>query len=212
MLGGNLPLVSMYKNPLDGRKYVAEFIATLTLTLAVSVSLQSSLPVGTPVIAALVVGVFVYCIGSLSGAHINPAVTIGLWSIGQLKKERVPGYLVAQFVGASAAIILSMQLVGDMPNLVVEDTVTVCWAEAVGAFVLLFGIGGVVYGKVPPAASGLVIGTSLLIGILLAVAGGTNGVLNPAVGLGIGSLSFHYVLGPVLGGIAGSWVAKYLFG
>jgi glycerol uptake facilitator protein len=52
------------------------------------------------------VAMAVYAVGRISGAHLNPAVTIGLASIGSFPWSQVPGYLVAQLVGAFAGAIL----------------------------------------------------------------------------------------------------------
>lgn len=54
----------------------------------------------------LAVAVAVYCVGRISGAHINPAVTLGLASIGELEWARVPLYVGAQMVGAILGAIL----------------------------------------------------------------------------------------------------------
>ena len=70
-------------------------------------------------------------------------------------------------------------------------------------------IGAVVLGLVPAAASGLVIGGSLLLGVSWA-AHTSNGVLNPAVALGIGSFSAAYIWGPILGAVIGTIVCAYL--
>ncbi len=67
------------------KKYFAEFLGTLILALAVSLSLKGGFPVSTPVIAALALGTGVYSMGALSGAHFNPAITIGL---AVIKKSR----------------------------------------------------------------------------------------------------------------------------
>ena len=67
------------------KAYIAEAIGTFGLTFAVALSLTGGFPIPTPVLAGLVLGLFVYSIGHISGTHINPAVTIGLWSVGKIK-------------------------------------------------------------------------------------------------------------------------------
>ncbi|MCC7021008.1 MAG: MIP family channel protein [Ardenticatenales bacterium] len=60
-------------------------------------------PVGIALAFGLVVMVMIHATGHLSGAHLNPAVTIGLWSSGRFPAPLVPIYLIAQLVGAVAA-------------------------------------------------------------------------------------------------------------
>src|ERR671912_400604 len=52
------------------------------------------------------VAMAVYAVGRISGAHLNPAVTIGLATIGSFSWAEVPGYLAAQMVGAIAGAVL----------------------------------------------------------------------------------------------------------
>src|SRR5436305_1212869 len=54
----------------------------------------------------LAVAVAVYCVGTISGAHINPAVTLGLAAIGDFPWARVPGYIAAQMIGAFLGAIV----------------------------------------------------------------------------------------------------------
>lgn len=194
-------------------KYIAEILGTFTLVLAVSLSLLGKIgALPTPLIAAVVVGIFVYTIGAISGAHLNPAVTIGLWSIKKVKAKEAALYIIAQLIGAVAAMMLLAAFAFDETKVTVQaDILTLC-AEIIGTFFLGFGICSVVYGKVADMASGIVIGGSLLLGILIAAGLGSNGVLNPAVAFGIGSAGPMYLLGPIVGSVAAmqlyKWMAK----
>lgn len=183
------------------KKYIAEGFGTFCLALAVGVSLASLFPVSTPVIAALTLGLLVYTIGTISGTHINPAVTIGLWSLKKISTRDAGWYIIAQFIGAALALFFVRTLVH--PTLLpIANTFNVFLAELVGTFFFTFGIAAVVYEKVPAALSGIVVGGSLLLGISLA-APLSNGILNPAVAWGIGSFSVMYVLGPIVGSLLG---------
>lgn len=191
------------------KKYLAEMAGTFGLTLVVALSLAGAFPVPTPVLAALTLGLFVYSIGHVSGAHINPAVTLGAWSLGKISGKDVAGYLVAQFVGAGIALAVVASVV-TIPALAVGSSMMVGIAESLGTFFFTFGVASVVYGKAPDMLSGIVVGGSLLLGITIAALLGSNGVLNPAVAFGIGSLSLMYVLGPVVGAVLGMQAYKYL--
>lgn len=189
---------------------IAESIGCGTLTLAVLVGLNGSTPMPVPLMAGLTLLLFVYTIGSVSGSHINPAVTIGLWSIKKIQLTDAAQYIVAQIVGALVAVLLVSLLGLTVSIPMVGHSITILYTEVLGTAVLVFGISGVVYKKVDAAAAGIVIGGSLLLGISIA-SSASNGVLNPAVAIGIQSISWMYLLGPIVGGILGAHVGKYLF-
>ena len=191
------------------KKYFAEFVGTWLFSLAVALSLAGKFPVATPVIAALTLGLFVYTIGSISGAHLNPAVTIGLWTIKKIATTDAVKYIIAQFLGAGATYFLAPSLAATA-SLTALNSAAVGSAEFFGAIIFMFGIAAVVYGKVPVDASGATVGGSLLIGLSLAAAIGSNAVLNPAMALAIGSFSWLYVLAPIAGSIAGMNLYKWL--
>ncbi|HYL73095.1 MAG TPA: aquaporin [Bryobacteraceae bacterium] len=190
------------------KKYLAEFLGTFALALAVGLSLTGKFPVPTPVIAGLTLGICVYTLGAISGTHINPAITIGLLAIGKINVKDAALYLVAQFAGGGAAYFLTAVILGSHPPVAAVDSVAVFGAEALGTFWLAVGVGSVVLGKAPAAAAGLTIGGSLLLGISFA-APISNGVLNPAVALGIGSFSLMYVLGPIVGAAVAMLLYKF---
>lgn len=196
------------------KKYVAEFFGTFVLTLVVALSLAGTFGVPTPVLAGLTLALFVYTIGPISGAHINPGVTIGLWLIGKIKGNEAINYLLAQFLGAGVAHIIVLLLKGWGSFVNVQNTLTggivVGFAEIVGMIIFTFGIAAVIFNKVPVVLSGAVIGGSLFIGITIASLLGSNGILNPAVALGIGSFNFMYLVGPIFGAYLGMNLYKRL--
>ncbi len=191
-------------------KYIGEAVGTLVLTLVVALALVGTFAVSVAVLAALTLGLFVYSLGHLSGTHINPAVTIGAWSIGKVSTDDMIKYVIAQALGAGAALLIVQMLVAETPDLVVGSGLGVGLAELIGTALFTFGIASVVYGKTPAVMSGLVIGGSLLLGIAVASLLGSNGVINPAVALGIGSFNIMYVLGPIFGSVLGMQVYKRL--
>ncbi len=193
------------------KKYIAEALGTFALTLVVALSVAGKFPVSTPVLAGLVVALFVYSIGHVSGAHLNPAVTLGLWSIKKIKTADALNYIGSQFVGACLALFLVSSwpnLV--MPALVVKNTWQVGLAELIGTLLFTFGIASVVFERANSLASGIVIGGSLLLGITVSSLMGSNGVLNPAVAFGVGSFGVMYALAPIVGSFLGMKLYKYL--
>ena len=81
------------------KKYLAELLGTFTLTLAVLTSLALVTGVPGPLLAGLTLGLFVYTVGSISGAHLNPAITIGLWSVHKISGSEATRYILIQFLG-----------------------------------------------------------------------------------------------------------------
>lgn len=190
------------------QKYLAEFIGALGLTLAVIISLGGAISLPTPVIAALTLCLFVYSVGHISGAHLNPAVTIGLLSLRKINLRDAVGYIISQFLGAGAALYIGRLMVSS-PSMLVVNSPAVFLSELIGTFFFAFGIASAVFGKAPTNMSGIVVGGSLLLGISLASVL-SNGVLNPAVALGIGSFSWSYLFGPIAGSLLGMWAFNFL--
>lgn len=96
--------------------YFAEFLGTALLILLgdgvvanVVLARSKGQNSGWIVIATgwgLAVALAVYCVGSISGAHLNPAITLALTAIGKFEAAKVPGYLAAQFAGAFVGAVL----------------------------------------------------------------------------------------------------------
>lgn len=194
---------------LKSHALAAELIGTFLLTLTVSVSVAGHLPLPAPVVAGLTLGVIVFLFGGMSGAHVNPAVTIGLLSVKKISASAAAAYIVAQVLGALIAMFLSQFLTGTTTGITAGDSPLIAVSEAIGAAILVLGVSSVVHKKTPEDASGFVIGASLLLGALTASAG-SNGIVNPAVAIGLGSISWSYILGPVVGGIVAAWVYRDL--
>lgn len=193
------------------RSYAAESIGTFMLALMVHLGLQSQFPVATAVLAALTLGTMVYVFGSISGTHINPSVTVGLWSVGKISARDACFYILAQCIGGAVAFIVGNVLIGSPIITPVSNLPLVYVCEAFGAAILVLGVSSVVWGKAPAPAAGLTIGSSLLLGILVASTR-SNGVLNPAVAIGIGSVSLPYLVAPLVGGVIAAWGYKVVVG
>ena len=192
-------------------KYIAEALGTCVLTLIVALSVAGVFPVSTAVLAAVTLGLFVYTLGHVSGTHLNPAVTLGLLSIGKIHAKDAGGYIASQVIGALVAMLIARMFV-PLAGLqgIQSQAVHIGLGELIGAFVFGFGIAAVVYDRAVKEFSGFVIGGSLFIGIALAALMGTNGILNPAVAIGINSFNIMYLVGPIAGAVLGMQTFKYL--
>lgn len=193
------------------RTYAAEFLGTFLLTLSVSVSIVAPTTIPTPAIAGLTLMILVYVLGPVSGAHVNPAVTVGLWAVHKIKSAQALGYIVAQCLGAAAVAPILTALGVTNAHLAANGGIGIGIAEAFGAAFLVMGVSSVVYGKTNDSAAGLTIGGSLFLGAS-AASMVSNGIVNPAVAIGLGSVSLTYLVAPLVGGFLAAegyrWLVK----
>ncbi len=186
-------------------KYIVECIGAFVLSFVVLAAVSGgSAPIAVPVIAGLTLGLFVYTIGSISGSHINPAVTIGLLSIKKITTNDAVMYIVAQILGAAFAIVVAKFLSVSLPS-AAPGTFNLggSLAELFGAFVFAWGVAAVVYGKVRDDMSGFVVGGSLLLGLLVSSLAGGIGILNPAVAFALNAVTLTSIVAPVIGAVLG---------
>ena len=158
----------------------------------------------------------VAALGHVSGAHVNPAITLGLAITRKFPWAFVPAYLAAQLIGAvlgSLAVWLTfgdeartkLHFAATAPTAGVGDLRAIA-VEALVTFVLAFVVVSVATDKrAAAAAAPLAVGFALTAGVLIA-GPITGGAVNPARALGPmivpGSFSsfYVYVIGPILGG------------
>jgi glycerol uptake facilitator protein len=198
--------------------YIGEFIGTMILIIlgdgvVAGVLLRNSKAENSGWIVitfgwAMAVAVAVYCVGQFSGAHINPAVTIAFAATGQFEWALVPGYIIAQFLGAFVGgVIVWLAYLAHWPETedaglklgvfctapAIYNTPANVITEIIGTFVLVFGVSGFIAnaGAVPGDAAA-VIGSGinpllvglLVLGIGLSLGGPTGYAINPARDLG----------------------------
>jgi len=135
-----------------------------------------------------IVVVTVYVFGYISGNHINPAVTLGLAVTGKFPWKSVPGYLIAQVLGATAGAFAIVGVLGQKASElglgVASYAETTPWgqaffAEFIGTFMLVFAVFGVIHRKATPGWAGLAIGF-VVFAVIIVVAPATSASINPA--------------------------------
>lgn len=213
------------------RRLLAELLGTLLLVLAATgtsvVGAYTSVEMGRAaevVAPGLMLMAIILSMGRLSGAHLNPAVTVGFALRQEFPWRRVPGYLVAQLVGATAAVVLLAVVFGRVGGLgATTPGAGVGDGQAlVVEIVLTFGLFTVIAGT---ASSAQNVGplSALAVGGYLAMAGlwsspVSGASMNPARSLGpdlvLGDWSafWIYVVGPLLGAVLAVGCAVLLRG
>ncbi len=214
---------------LDVRRLVAESLGTFFLVLigpgAVMVDRYSGGALGQTGIAlafAFVVTTMVYALGHLSGAHINPAVTIGLWSTRRFPLREVVPYVIAQVSGAVAAsgtlratLGLLAHLGATLPSISIKSAFVV---EALLSFALMFVIMAVATDdRVADGFAGIAVG--LTVGFCALTGGPLTGAsMNPARSLGpalVGGVwtgHWIYWAAPILGMVGAARTYDFLRG
>lgn len=190
------------------KKLIAEFLGTFTLALGVVASIYSG-TIATQVLAAMILGVFVYSIGWLSGCHINPAVTLGLLLIKRIKQDEAVKYILAQ-LAAGLSVLLVVGFLGWKLDPILPASTEALLFEFIGMILFTFGIGMVAAGKVSDVMSGVVVGTSLFLGLSFALMGGAAAILNPAVAVALRTTVIGYYVVDILGALLGFQLADYL--
>ncbi len=183
---------------------VAEFIGTFLLTIAI-MGLQ-----GNPFYVAFAIAGIVLMVGMISGAHLNPAITVGAWVTRKINSVRALTYVVAQVLGAGLAFTTlkmfleaapqqatesSAMLGQSAPQLFKVATLTdknqwaVFFIELIAAAIFTFGVAAIVRGNQGRLTSAFTVGLSLLVaGVFGIITGGyvlANSVFNPAAAVAL---------------------------
>jgi glycerol uptake facilitator protein len=192
---------------------LAEFIGTLTLVLIVlSVSLYR-FPFFTAIAAGVTVAVFVSAFSKIGAGHLNPAVSLGLWTIRQSSLLKTISFIIAQLLAGLAGWQiyekLTEQALKNNTTAGLEWNWTVFGAEFIGAFIFGIAVSAVVTQKIQGYQQAYTIGAGLFLG--LTVAGlASAAILNPAVALGTRSLDINYAVASILGFTIASVLVAYV--
>ena len=219
----------MTTDRIDPRRWVAEGIGTFFLVFAGPGAAMANAHshgmvghVGVALAFAFVIVAMICAVGHLSGAHLNPAVTVGFWASGRFPGREVLPYVVSQCLGAIAAAALlraTMGLVGDMGATLPSIAIGSAFAlELAMSFGLMFVVMAVatddrVAGGTAALAVGFTVGFCALTGGTL-----TGASMNPARSLGpalVGGLwraIGSYWLAPTMGAVVAAKSYEYLRG
>ena len=216
----------------EGRRLFSELLGTFFLVLvAVGGGMVNArfggnaVPYAARVVApALMVAAVILFMGTVSGAHLNPAVSVAFALRGNFPWRRVPAYIVAQFLGAVLATLLLWALIGKqgsagltLPGPGISATTAMLWE-----LVLTTGLVSVILGTASGAQQ---IGPLAAVGVAsyIALAGlwgsPVSGAsmnparsLGPALVLGDWTAWWAYLVGPVAGGMVAVGIAYVLRG
>jgi len=190
------------------RRCAAELLGTFALVAigpgAVMVASRTHAfgPTGVALAFGLAVTIIVASSGHLSGAHINPAVTIGFWSVGRFRAGNVVPYIFAQCVGAIAASFLCGWILGPvggfgitLPSLAIPQSfvVEMGYTGLLGFVIMSVATDD----RTPTAVAPFAIGATVFAGAL---------VTGPLTG---GSFNPARSLGPAVA--SGNWTAHWLY-
>ena len=183
-----------------------------------------------------------YAVGQFSGAHLNPAVTLGLWINGNISGSDVPNYLIGEFLGAMIGAVLvfvtyfqhfaetedpGLKLAVFSTGPAIRNPLFNMLTEIIGTMVLVLGILAITDpGNKGPAVSGLgtLLVALLVFGIGLSLGGPTGYAINPARDLGPriihailpipgkGPSDWGYSWIPVLGPLIGGAIGALIYG
>ena len=218
------------------KRYISELIGTLVLVLfgcgSAAIAGSALGAVGIALAFGLSIVAMAYVIGDISGCHINPAVSIGMWIDGRLETKDLIIYITFQCIGAIIAIAILVAIINSAPSLggyattglgqngfgsassVGIDVVGAIIVEIILTFVFVFTVLGVTKKAENSAVAGIVIGLTLafvhIMGIPL-----TGTSVNPARSLApalfLGGQALNQVWVFILAPIVGAIIAGFLY-
>lgn len=189
---------------------VAEFVGTFLLAAAVIAGQ------GQPIIVLFAFVGIVLAVGALSGAHVNPAITIGAWVTRKISAARALIYIVAQVLGAMLALVVLSAFVNAAPEPTGEAALygqqavslfkaaaipeahqwVVFFAELLGATIFGFAVAGALRQR-DRLVGAFTVGIGLFLGLLIAGSGaaavGATTILNPAVAVALQAVNFETI-------------------
>ncbi len=223
------------------QKYFAEFFGTFWLVLGGcgSAVLAAAFPevgiglLGVALAFGLTVLTMAYAIGHISGCHLNPAVSIGLWAGGRFEASDLAGYIIAQVLGGIVAGGVLYLIASGAPGFDLAGgfasngygehspggyTLTAALiTEVVMTMMFLIIILGATDGRAPAGFAPLAIGLGLTLIHLISIPV-TNTSVNPARSTGVAVFVGDWAIGqlwlfwvaPIVGGVLGALVYRFI--
>jgi len=214
---------SLHDGPVPVAALLAEFVGTFVLA---GIILATS---GNQLIILFGLTAIVFMVAAVSGAHLNPALTVAAWVTRRISALKAVGYIVAQLLGAMAAyLLLNSMLQGSIDQATAAlqgqsaELFKVAplsegkewyafWAEVVGAALFGFGVAAAwkAWDVRNQVVTAMTVGGSLFVALLVA---GKTAILNPAVAVAVGAFDFSkavlwplavWVLAAVIGAVVG---------
>lgn len=231
--------------------YLAEFLGTMLLIILGDGVVAGVVLKGTKsenagwlticVAWGLAVTLSIYAVGSISGAHLNPALTIAFAAMGEFPTDKVVGYILAQFAGAfTGSIVVWLHYLPHWKNTMdpsaklavfcnapaIRNTFANLVSEIIATMIFVVALLFIGANDFTEGLNPIVVGL-LIISIGLSLGGTTGFALNPARDLGPRiahfilpihgkrdsdwSYSWIPVVGPVVGGLLGAFLYQTLF-
>ncbi|MDP4270699.1 MAG: aquaporin Z [Bacteroidota bacterium] len=222
------------------KKLAAEFIGTLWLVLggcgsAVLAAAYPELGIGFVGVAfafGLTVMTMAYAVGHVSGCHLNPAVSLGLWAGGRFDKKELLPYIIAQILGGITGAAILFVIASGKPGFEIGgfaangygehspggySLLAAFATEIVMTFMFLIIILGATHSKAPKGFAGIAIGLGLTLIHLISIPV-TNTSVNPARSISqavfVGGWAVEqlwlFIVAPVIGAILAGLVYKMI--
>ncbi len=225
-LGGVSKKLNLSKSPLLAAS-IAEFIGTFLLA-AVVITVS-----GQPLFVLFGLMAIVLTVGAISGAHVNPMLTVGAWATKRVSGTRALAYIVAQVLGALMAFAVLNAFIGAAPEVSSQAAAmgqtgptlfkaaeiaegkewVVLASELLGSTIFAFAVASAMRAGRDRTAAALTVGGGLYIALLIAGTAssyvGANAMLNPAIAAALQAVKWElwplmvYVLTPLIGGVIG---------
>jgi len=177
--------------------------------------------VGVGLVFGLIITAMIYATGHISGAHLNPAVTLGFTVSGRFPARRLPAYWIAQLAGASAAALLLRWTLGDVARLgattpaIGGATQSFVMETLLTFFLMLVIMAVATDDRAEGRAAALAIGATVALEALFAgpVSGASMNParsLGPALVAGVWTSQWVYLIAPAVGATAAALLYEWL--